>query len=98
MTNPRPLTQRERTLITLYINCRLEMTPQQFHAKWDVTHEELALICARSLNTVRRRFIQGRYYRRPSPTDLRDLALMDFLLEHFEEIPKSLLDLLCPRR
>ncbi|HEY9634238.1 MAG TPA: hypothetical protein V6D14_12565 [Coleofasciculaceae cyanobacterium] len=67
--------------------------------------EELALICsrsalpvrlARSLNTVRRWFIKGRYSRHPNPADLRHLALMDFLLEHFEKIPKPLLDLLCP--
>jgi hypothetical protein len=98
MTKPRPLRERERNLITLYIHCQLEMTPQQFQAKWEVNHEQLALICSRSLGTVRRWFIRGRYSRRPSPTDLRHLALMNFLLEHFEKIPKPLLDLLCPPR
>jgi predicted nucleic acid-binding protein len=28
--------------------------------------------------------------------DLRHLALMDFLLEHYEEIPEQLRNLLCP--
>ena len=98
MAKPRPLTQRERTLMTLYIHCQLGMTPQQFYAKWEVTHEELALICSRSIHTVQRWFIKGRYSRRPSPTDLRHLALMDFLLEHFEEIPQAVFELLsCPR-
>ena len=98
MTKPRPLTERERNLISLYSHCQLGMTPQQFHAKWEVNYEELALICSRSLNTVRRWFIKGRFHRRPTPTDLRHLALMDFLLEHFEKIPKPLFDLLCPPR
>lgn len=98
MKKPRPLTQRERTLMTLYIHCQLGMTPQQFYAKWEVTHEELALICSRSIHTVQRWFIKGRYSRRPSPTDLRHLALMDFLLEHFEEIPQVLFELLCRRQ
>ena len=33
---PRPLTERERTLIDLYGYCQLGMTPQQFYAKWHV--------------------------------------------------------------
>ncbi len=97
-SDPRPLTQRERTLIALYSHCELRMTPQQFYAKWAVTQEEVASICSRSVLTVRRWFTQGRTYRRPHPNDLRHLALMDFLLEHFDEIPKALFDLLCPRR
>ncbi len=79
----------------LYSNCQLEMTPQQFYAKWQVTYLEIALICSRSLSTVGRWFTSGRTYRRPSPTDLRHLAVMDFLLEHFEEIPQAIIDLLC---
>ncbi len=95
-THPRPLTQRERTLIELYSHGQLGMTPQQFYAKWQVTHVELASICSRSVSTVQRWFTNGRTYRRPTPTDLRHLALMDFLLEHFEEIPKTLFEVLCP--
>ncbi len=98
LTHPRPITQRERTLIELYSHCQLEMTPQQFYAKWQVTHSELACICDRSDLTVQRWFSQGHTSRNPQPTDLRHLALMDFLLEHFEEIPEALFDLLCPRR
>jgi hypothetical protein len=71
------------------------MTPQQFYAKWNVTHAEIALICSRSITTVRRWFYKGRDCRCPTPNDLRHLALMDFILEHFEEIPKPLFDLLC---
>lgn len=97
-TTPRPLTQRERTLIALYSQCQLGMTPQQFLAKWAVTYEEVASICSRSVLTVQRWFSKGRNSRCPQPTDLRHLALMDFLLEHFEEIPKALFELLCPRR
>ncbi len=93
---PRPLQERERTLIALYSHCKLGMTPQQFYTKWAVTQDELAEICCRSLSTVDRWFTQGRSHRPPTFNDLRHLALMDFLLEHFEEIPQALWKLLCP--
>jgi hypothetical protein len=95
MINPRPLTQRERDLIELYSHCQLGMTPKQFYAKWQVTYELIAAICSRSLSTVSSWFSRGRHYRRPTPNDLRHLALMDFLLEHFEEISEELFSLLC---
>lgn len=96
-TNPRILTQRERNLIELYSNCQLGLTPMRFYAKWSVRYQEIASICSRSISTVERWFNRGRNYRRPTFNDLRHLALMDFLLEHFEEIPAQLLNLLCPR-
>ncbi|MEJ6479951.1 helix-turn-helix domain-containing protein [Nostoc punctiforme UO1] len=95
MTNPRPLQEREQNLIDLYSHCQLGMTPNKFYAKWDVNHEAIARICSRSLSTVRRWFSKGRNYRRPMPSDLRHLALMDLLLEGFEEIPEGLLNKLC---
>jgi hypothetical protein len=71
------------------------MTPQQFSSKWDVSYEVISLICDRSISTVRRWFQRGRNYRPPQLADLRHLALMDFLLEHFEEIPEKLKNWLC---
>jgi len=94
---PRPLTEREQNLINYYGYCQLRMTPQQCYAKWQVNYELLAFICSRSVSTVRGWFTRGRNYRRPQPSDLRHLALMDFLLEHYEELPPELLNLLCPR-
>ncbi|MEM9217103.1 MAG: hypothetical protein AAGD25_22505 [Cyanobacteria bacterium P01_F01_bin.150] len=35
-------------------------------------------------------------YRRPSAIDLRHLALADFLLDHFDELPEELQQALCP--
>lgn len=93
--SPRPLTEREQTLIDLYGYCQLGMTPQQFCAKWQVNHEAIAFICDRSISTVGRWFTRGENYRRPMPADLRHLALMDFLLDHYEEIPENLLSVLC---
>jgi hypothetical protein len=99
MRKPRPLTEREQNLIDLYGYCQLGMTPQQFYSKWQVNHEAIALICSRSMSTVRRWFRKGTNYRRPKPTDMRHLALMDFLLEHYEDIPEQLLNALCsPKR
>ncbi|HEY9707619.1 MAG TPA: hypothetical protein V6D48_05385 [Oculatellaceae cyanobacterium] len=95
LNHPRPLTDRERTLIFLYSYCQLGMTPQQFYSKWDVTYEDIALICCRSHSAVRRWFQRGHRHSPPHANDLRHLALMDFMLEHFEEIPKSLFDMLC---
>lgn len=95
MSKPRPLTQREKNLIELYSYCQVGMTPKQFYAKWEVDYEIIATICDRSTSTVQCWFVRGRNYRRPTPTDLRHLAIMDFLLEHFEEIPGELRNLLC---
>ena len=71
------------------------MTPKQFYAKWDVTYEQISHICSRSQGTVQNWFNRGKGYHRPQPVDLRHLAIMDFLLEHFEEIPQTLINLLC---
>ncbi|MDY6940259.1 MAG: helix-turn-helix domain-containing protein [Cyanobacteriota bacterium] len=86
MKNPRSLQERELQLITLYSQCELGMTPQRFYAKWGVSYEQMAEICARSISTTRGWFRRGRYYRRPTANDLRHLALMDFLLESGEEV------------
>lgn len=92
---PQPLTPQAQRLIALYSYCQLGMTPQQFYAKWQVSQEDIAAICSRSVSTVRRWFRKGRSYRRPTAIDLRHLALMDFLLDHFEQIPPELRDALC---
>ncbi len=97
MSNPRSLGKRELTIIHLYAYWELELEPRSFYAKWDVTYEQIALICSRSPNTVRRWFQTGRNYHAPTPFDKRHLALMDFLLEHFEEIPPELFNWLCPQ-
>ncbi|NEQ46963.1 MAG: helix-turn-helix domain-containing protein [Leptolyngbya sp. SIOISBB] len=96
MTTPRPLTPREQNLLDRYSQCQLGMTPQAFYTKWQVSQEEIATICSRSVSTVRRWFHKGRSYRRPTIVDLRHLALMDFLLDHFEQIPENLREALCP--
>lgn len=92
----RPLTQREQHLIQRYSHCQLGMTPERFSSKWQVNYEVIAVICSRSVTTVQRWFIKGTSSRRPTPTDLHHLALMDFLLEYYEEIPERLRNLLCP--
>ena len=95
MINPRSLSEQEQRLIDLYNHCQLGMTPQQFYAKWQVSQEAIATICQRSPSTVQRWFSRGQHYRRPSPADMRHLALVNFLLEHFNEIPAPLLVQLC---
>ena len=87
MTNPRPLGDRELTLIQMYAYWELELEPRTFYSKWEVTYEQIALICSRSPATVRHWFQTGKNYRSPTSGDKRHLALMDFLLEDFEKIP-----------
>jgi hypothetical protein len=71
------------------------MTPQQFLLKMasESRSDRLYLL---PLNVYRPRwFRRVRNYRRPRATDMRHLALMDFLVEHYEDIPEDLLNLLC---
>jgi hypothetical protein len=93
--SPHPLSSHEQQLIEWYSYCQLGMTPQRFYAKWQVSQEEMAAICSRSVSTVNRWFRKGRSYRRPTLVDLRHLALMDFLLDHFDQIPVELRQALC---
>jgi hypothetical protein len=95
MRKPKILGERELHLIGVYSNWDFRMTLIEFYTKWDVSYEQIALICYRSDSTVRRWFKQGDNQRYPNRNDLLNLALMDFLLEHFEEIPEHLRDLLC---
>lgn len=96
MKQPRTLQERELNLIELYSQCQLGMSPIAFYSKWGVTYEQMAAICSRSDSTVRRWFKRGRDRKYPTAADLRHLAIMDFLLEHFEKIPPELWRLLCP--
>ncbi|HAZ48761.1 MAG TPA: hypothetical protein DDW76_09570 [Cyanobacteria bacterium UBA11369] len=97
MTLPRPIGAREQKLIELYSHCEFGMTPRMFYSKWCVSYEQISVICSRSPSTVRRWFRRGKNCRYPTQDDLRHLAIMDFLFEHFEEIPDELRNLLCPR-
>jgi hypothetical protein len=93
MSKPRSLGAREIHLINLYSHWEFSMTPHEFYAKWAVSYEQIAVICQRSDSTVRGWFQQGKLQRHPHFNDLRHLALMDFLLEHFEKIPDPVLQI-----
>ncbi|MEB3355137.1 MAG: helix-turn-helix transcriptional regulator [Synechococcales bacterium] len=93
----RDFTQRETALLRLYASCQLQLSPQEFYAKWDVTHRQMAQICRCSVSTVDRWFSHGTGHRSPDPIHLRRLAEMDFLLECYEQIPLPLRQRLCPR-
>ncbi|NET67351.1 MAG: hypothetical protein F6K63_24385 [Moorea sp. SIO1G6] len=57
-----------------------------------VTHEDIALICSCSAHTVNGWFNTSRRCYPPTAIHLQPLAIMDFLLEDFETIPKELLE------
>jgi uncharacterized membrane protein len=87
---------RELTLLRLYTSCQLRMSPQDFYAKWNVTHAQMARICGCSEPTVNRWFSQGRGSRSPEAIHLRRLAEMNLLWEFYEEIPGELWERFCP--
>gem|GEM_PF-748190 len=92
---PRPLGSREITLLNLYSNCQLGMTPQAFSSKWFVNRQQLSQICRCSIATANRWFLRENSTP-PELHHLHALALMDFLLENYETIPQSLKQKLCP--
>ncbi|WP_287267640.1 hypothetical protein [Moorena sp. SIO3A2] len=94
---PRAITEREEILIYLYSNYRLSMTPQAFYGKWQVNQEDMGNICCRSTYAVNSWLAQGARYKTPSADSLYHLALMDFVLENFEAIPKELLNRVCSK-
>jgi hypothetical protein len=71
------------------------MSPADFYAKWSVTHTQMTRICGCSVSTVDRWFLEGGGYRPPEPGYLRRLAEVDFLWEHFEQIPAVLWQQMC---
>ena len=91
MSHPHQIQQRELKLIQIYSNWDFGMKPMEFYHKWDVSYEQIALICHRSDSTVRGWFRKGKYQRYPTRHDLLNLALMDLFLEHFEKIPVEVL-------
>ncbi|MBD1908347.1 MULTISPECIES: helix-turn-helix domain-containing protein [Cyanophyceae] len=93
---PQPLSQRQRNLIKAYSYSQIQMTPQEFVSKWDVNYEEVSLICNRSISTVSFWFSYGVNQRQPTRNDMRHLALVDFILNNFQEIPREFMNLLCP--
>jgi hypothetical protein len=98
MRSPRPIGERELRLIELFANCRPEMTPQQFYAKWAVTYATMAQLCRCDINTVNRWFRRGHNYRPPRDYHKWYLALADILLESYEDIPETLILRLCSGR
>lgn len=82
-------------LLNLYKNCQMGISPADFYAKWNVTHAQMAQICGCSKSTVNRWFQQSRSSQPPEPIYLRRLAEIDFLWEHYEQIPSELRQQLC---
>ena len=92
---PRRLGQREIDLIEQLAQCELEMTPRQFEAKWDVDRSQIAALCHCSLGNVKRWFKTGADYSPPTKYHRRYLALADLFLEHFENLPPEIQQLIC---
>lgn len=93
---PRDLGIRELALYDLYRNCQLGLSPQEFYARWNVTHAQMAEICKCSITTVDRWFTSSALQTLPNRHHLKQLAEMDLLWQHYEEIPETIRRLICP--
>ncbi|MBD3886867.1 helix-turn-helix domain-containing protein [Phormidium tenue FACHB-886] len=92
----RPLGRFELELYRRFANCQFGMSPQAFRRKYQVSNLQIARISRVSQATVERWFSQGSHHSRPSRTQIFLLGLMDFLWEHYDEIPQDLQDIVCP--
>lgn len=95
---PQELGQREVRLLRLYCGCLFGMSPQEFYARWAVTHAQIAKICGVSEPTVNRWFSQGKNKRPAEANHRRKLAEMNFIWENYERIPQALRQQICPPR
>lgn len=68
----------------------LQMTPEEFLFLWDVSREELAKLCGKSLSTVNHWFSRGAHRIEPSEDDQRRLAEIHAFWTQFENEPKHL--------
>jgi hypothetical protein len=89
--NPKELEPRERALLRFYQDCHYGLSPEEFRRRYDLSYQELAVLCHVSLSTVKRLFAYPP--RQPSPDVLRTLAIVDLLLR--DQIPLSLIRQLC---
>ncbi|MBR8832094.1 MAG: hypothetical protein N5P05_004450 (plasmid) [Chroococcopsis gigantea SAG 12.99] len=91
INSSRPLTYDQRTLMKKYGQRQLEMSPQEFLAKWELSYKEIAMICRRSLSAVKKWFSEGENSRQAGEYSRLRLGIADWLLEHAEELSKSFL-------
>lgn len=92
------LGRRELKLLNLYCGCQFGMTPQEFYARWGVTHAQIAQICGVSESSVNRWFSQGKHRRVAEAIHRRKLAEMNLIWEQYECIPSRLRQQICPTR
>jgi hypothetical protein len=96
----RPLMQREQELYRLLVNCQLGMPPEVyvewFRRKYQISNFEIARIARVSEPTVERWFFKNENRSIPKSSQTFFLAVMDLLWSHYEEIPQSMWDWLCP--
>ncbi len=94
---PRELGVREREILAAYLNCQHQflISPRDFYTKWAVPQKTLAPICLCSQVTVARWFATGKNFREAELVYQQRLAQVDFLWEHFDELPKKWRRLFC---
>ncbi|MEA5499198.1 helix-turn-helix transcriptional regulator [Limnoraphis robusta Tam1] len=85
------LNDEQQQLIARLCAASLGISPQKFRQKWDISYQQMADICHCTPGTVQRWFERGRNYRRPSQYSCFKLAIADWLLENYQDIPQELL-------
>jgi hypothetical protein len=96
-SDQRPISEAERILFRLYVNCALSAThPRQLYQEIGFTYEQLALIAGCSLPTMTRWMNRDGEPRTLKDIYLRRLGEFYFLLHHYHQIPPEVWDLICP--
>ena len=96
MSNPQPLSLIQERRLRAFIYAQPALTLIQFLSKWQVSQEFVAELCRCDVRTVKRWRRQGRNYEAPQHYQWY-LALADLILEHFDDLPEALKNLLCPQ-
>ncbi len=87
----------ERALFRLYVNCQVGLShPRELQQAYAFTYEELALIAGCGLRTMERWMSPNREPRILKEVYLRRLGEFYFLLNHYQQIPPELWELVCP--
>ena len=86
---------RELALLKFYCGCQFGMSPQEFYARWGVTHAQIAQICGVSEASVDRWFSHGKHRRTAEVRYRRKLAEMHFIWDQYERVPLRLVAKIC---
>lgn len=87
--SPQPLTDIQQARLEAFIATNPPISLLMFLSKWDISREELAILCHVDVRTLNRYLARGRNREEPRPTLNWYLILVNLMLEHFDELPND---------